>query len=548
MKKYYENQCPARISKTIIRVSLMVFFALFCFIGHAEAQDCYNKNRSNGVTAMRNKDYDKAIKWFEVAKKCPDKPGNNDLQAKIDECKRQKQQISQTTVEKMHEFEPKATAKDNNRKEVVITKQDEPKRVSSSDRKDVTIPTNSKNTQISDDFNDNSINTNLWMATGKDVVEREGILKLEQNKTDDNVALTSVPLSVANDRIVIERKYLVHENSFRNNMYGSHFYSGSVRIKLDGRDDNYIDITYTDDDYAKKHGTYVGAKINGAVTDQRICDNVFDQWLTEKIEIDTRNGNITYYRSGSQIGIFKINGLSSYRINTITLRFAPYGWWTGHYHHMDDFRIEGVSAENTTPSIQNNNNLLTQISDDFNGSSINTQYWTSQGDVRVSNGMLTISQSQTDKDMSLTTKELRVPNSKKIAIERRFLNHKAKNYYYGGYDISINGSKDEGIGVRCFHGDYERWYGTKFTYKINGKEDRIDVRNADFDTWINEKVIVDFGAGTMSYYIDNNHVTTRTIPGLSSKNASHYYIRFHSYGWWTGHYSNYDYIRISDVE
>ena len=91
MKIIFANQnC-----KKSIRIALIATIALFCFIGQAEAQDCYNKNRSNGVAAMQKKDYDKAIKLFELANDCPDKPDSNDLDAKIKECKRLKNQAIQ---------------------------------------------------------------------------------------------------------------------------------------------------------------------------------------------------------------------------------------------------------------------------------------------------------------------------------------------------------------------------------------------------------------------------------------------------------------------
>ena len=344
MKRHYDNPNVIRINKTNIRMALIIVIAMFCFIGYAEAQDCYNKNRSNGVTAMRSQDYDKAIRWFEVAQKCPDKPENNDLQSKINECRNLKQQMSLAAEEQKKKYEKE----ERDRKEAVKREKEEQK-------------------------------------------ERREETKKKPEET------------------------------------------------------------------------------------------------------------------------------------------------------------KSLSTERGSASGSANNNMLIQISDDFNGNSINSQYWTATGDVKVSNGNLIISQSQTDKDMSITSKNLAVPTSKKIVIERRFLNHKAKNFYYGGFTINLNGNLNEFVGINYFYGDYEKWYGTKISYKLDGKENRIDLRSTEFDTWITDKVIVDFAAGTMTYYLDNNVVATKTVPGLASKNVSFYNVRFHSYGWWTGHYSNIDYIRISDV-
>lgn len=50
------------------------------------AQSCYNDNRGDGVKYMNSKQYDKAIRCFNAAKNCPDKPKNNDLDKLISQC------------------------------------------------------------------------------------------------------------------------------------------------------------------------------------------------------------------------------------------------------------------------------------------------------------------------------------------------------------------------------------------------------------------------------------------------------------------------------
>lgn len=193
-------------------------------------------------------------------------------------------------------------------------------------------------------------------------------------------------------------------------------------------------------------------------------------------------------------------------------------------------------------------NMSTRFFDDFDGNSINTQNWKYSGDVRISNGNLVISQSKTDKDMSITTKNLILPPNKKIVIERKFKNHKASDQYHGGFSIHLNGNQDEYVGINYFSANYEKWYGTKVNYKLNGKVNRIDLCPAKYDQWQTEKVVIDFNTGTLSYYLDNKFIQTVTVPGLSSKAISYYNIKFHSYGWFTGHYSEMDYIRISTME
>lgn len=50
--------------------------------------DCYSSSRKQGVALMEQGHYSEAIQVFQSAKSCPDKPADNDLQAKISECSR----------------------------------------------------------------------------------------------------------------------------------------------------------------------------------------------------------------------------------------------------------------------------------------------------------------------------------------------------------------------------------------------------------------------------------------------------------------------------
>lgn len=81
--------------------AIMIVAFLLCIVVPLKAQDdgCYKKYHSKGVTAMDNKNYDKAIGYFETAKECADKPSSNDIDAKIKECKRLKNQAIQDKKE-----------------------------------------------------------------------------------------------------------------------------------------------------------------------------------------------------------------------------------------------------------------------------------------------------------------------------------------------------------------------------------------------------------------------------------------------------------------
>ena len=81
--------------KSNIRITILIALGLFCLLGQLQAQEgCYEKTRYGGVAAMNKKDY-KAIKWFEQAKGCPDKPSNNDLDNLIKNCRNEKKRIAE---------------------------------------------------------------------------------------------------------------------------------------------------------------------------------------------------------------------------------------------------------------------------------------------------------------------------------------------------------------------------------------------------------------------------------------------------------------------
>ena len=68
----------------------VLFFISFCLAAslHLSAQtNCYTKTRSHGVSLMGKGHYAEAIQIFKSALSCPDKPEDNDLQSKIDNCR-----------------------------------------------------------------------------------------------------------------------------------------------------------------------------------------------------------------------------------------------------------------------------------------------------------------------------------------------------------------------------------------------------------------------------------------------------------------------------
>ncbi len=193
---------------------------------------------------------------------------------------------------------------------------------------------------LSDDFNDGVIDPELWTYGGSSVYEADGLMKIEQNVTDDWVSLITRPMSLTpSGQILMERSFIVHR--------ASNYFSGGFSIYFNTIFDNtsntdvepWIRVQYFYDNYGQNWGTWVNASIDGQTTSTLLCDAVFDTWLNEKVIVDTETGTLLYCLDNELVATATIAGLSSLDVSYYTIRFWPYSWWTGHYHYMDYINI-----------------------------------------------------------------------------------------------------------------------------------------------------------------------------------------------------------------
>ena len=200
---------------------------------------------------------------------------------------------------------------------------------------------------LSDDFNDGAIDPEKWTYTGNTVVEEDGQLKLYQNVTDQDVHLQSVDLNVpANGTVMMDRKFRVHRSD--NSSYGNYFY-GNSRFYLNGGSD-YVGLQYNYTTYEGWYGTYLIYDVNGNEGRVRICDAIFDTWLTEQVEIDFFAGTLSYYLD-TLVATVNIPGLSAQTVDYVNVFFNPGGWWTGHQHFLDYVEIHGgIGVVRTAPA------------------------------------------------------------------------------------------------------------------------------------------------------------------------------------------------------
>ena len=142
------------------------------------------------------------------------------------------------------------------------------------------------------------------------------------------------PGSVSN--ITIERKYLVHWNN--------NYCSPDFKIIFDN-DKHGVRIGYDNEHYVGASGLILYAANDvDRIFDEELYGQwnmgsvLTDEWVNEKI-VFTSDGNVAYYQNGSLLLSESVSVLGIKDAKSIRFDFNPYGWWTGHYHHMDDLKV-----------------------------------------------------------------------------------------------------------------------------------------------------------------------------------------------------------------
>ncbi len=151
-------------------------------------------------------------------------------------------------------------------------------------------------------------------------------------KPFDNPIETSSSVS----NITIERKYLVHWNN--------NYCSPDFKIIFDN-DKHGVRIGYDNEHYVGASGLILYAANDvDRIFDEELYGQwnmgsvLTDEWVNEKI-VFTSDGNVAYYQNGSLLLSESVSVLGIKNAKSIRFDFNPYGWWTGHYHYMDDLKV-----------------------------------------------------------------------------------------------------------------------------------------------------------------------------------------------------------------
>ncbi|MCK5001026.1 MAG: PEP-CTERM sorting domain-containing protein [Anaerohalosphaera sp.] len=187
------------------------------------------------------------------------------------------------------------------------------------------------------------------------------------------------------------------------------------------------------------------------------------------------------------------------------------------------------------------------FSDDFNDGVIDTSKWTLSeaggrypgtigNSVTEAGGILRIGQDSTDSGGRIISAPITVNSTDIITISARLRVHNAGSYF-SGETMMYNG---EG-GFLARYGHYNYHYNQTvvgFGNFYNGE--RVGPL---WDQWFDEVVTYNPATGAITYTANGQTVSYTGNP----LNSSTLKLDIDSYGWWTGHYTEFDYISVAQV-
>ncbi len=211
-------------------------------------------------------------------------------------------------------------------------------------------PVASASILFSDDFGDNLIDTTKWTdISGYTVSESNGIMMIDQAVIDNGGNLSSKWIDIdPNNILTITRKVKLH--------YGNDYFNGKLKIVLDQAPDFTFGMDYGNMswsgcvEYCPQYCSTLGFFIVRNSANSHQCSTlsdvseriepVWDQWFDEKIVYNPSTGIFEYFinsikRLEYDVGL--LPALSQYRIR---FDVDSWGWYTGHYHYIDDIVIQ----------------------------------------------------------------------------------------------------------------------------------------------------------------------------------------------------------------
>jgi Ca2+-binding RTX toxin-like protein len=213
----------------------------------------------------------------------------------------------------------------------------------------------------SDDFNDGIRADGPWTylsaggmgTTGNTAEEHLGYLDLRMDVTDDGgMAMYTLPGSMSSGLLELRAMFHAEETS------GQYFYYGGFELL-------FTSGTATQAVFFGMYQTDFGNIYNPKLTSNGFFDtpeiaasaavlsaSLMDQWLDLSLGFDTATGEIWMDLQGDGVRDIQMNDAHIQGLDLTSIRFQPFGWWTGHYLRLDSFSLTGeTNAVNRAPEL-----------------------------------------------------------------------------------------------------------------------------------------------------------------------------------------------------
>jgi tetratricopeptide (TPR) repeat protein len=196
---------------------------------------------------------------------------------------------------------------------------------------------------FADSFDDGVLDPAKWEYGGNVVVEEGGELRVLRTVTDSGGWARTRPILIDPQRpLIIRRKVKI----FAANQY----FDGSLSVDITGYPEKRFGLSYANYYYtgAGECVTVGFSLFRRDANTHRYADRqanaspllppIWGRWFEEELIYDPRSGELRYSTDGNLRLVYSVGSLPP-KTSRITLSFATWGWYTGHYQKVDDLEV-----------------------------------------------------------------------------------------------------------------------------------------------------------------------------------------------------------------
>lgn len=198
---------------------------------------------------------------------------------------------------------------------------------------------------FSDDFNDGVLDPR-WVTSGNTVYERNGYADLTAEVTD-NVGYMNSSFTKELSKFRINMRHIMHAEP--HSWGGDQWYS-FPSIGFETTDGNGFSIIWQRSGWSEDNcgisGNYnkILLTFSGSRCFQASVVNssdYYDKWIESVVEYDAATGLVSLDIGAD--GTVELQGTLPIerRLSVRKLGLSPYGWWTGHWHRIDQITVHG---------------------------------------------------------------------------------------------------------------------------------------------------------------------------------------------------------------